>query len=286
MMTMKNIPLGQATDYPEVYDASVLYSVARSLNRASLNISEAALPFRGFDHWRAYELSWLLPGGMPVVATGDVLVPCDSTNIVESKSMKLYFNSLNQHTFANTEAARCCMEADLSAAAGGTVSVRLQLLDAQETLIQQTHQTVPSNVVMLDSLNVVASSYTPDSALLRLADNDNNDAIEVTEVLASNLFRSNCPVTAQPDWGTIIISYSGAAIDHESLLRYVISYRQHEGFHEHCVEQVYRDIMLMCNPDCLTVQINFLRRGGLEINPLRTSSPQVSMQPLARLLRQ
>jgi 7-cyano-7-deazaguanine reductase len=178
------------------------------------------------------------------------------------------------------------MEADLSAAAGGTVSVRLQLLDAQETLIQQTHQTVPSNVVMLDSLNVVASSYTPDSALLRLADNDNNDAIEVTEVLASNLFRSNCPVTAQPDWGTIIISYSGAAIDHESLLRYVISYRQHEGFHEHCVEQVYRDIMLMCNPDCLTVQINFLRRGGLEINPLRTSSPQVSMQPLARLLRQ
>lgn len=283
---MKTIPLGQTTDYPEAYDASLLYSVPRSLNRVSLNISETALPFHGFDHWRAYELSWLLPGGMPVVATGDVLVPCESTNIVESKSMKLYFNSLNQHTFTTTDDARRCMEADLSAAAGGPVSVRVQLLDAPETLIQHTHQAAPETVVLLDRLSVVANSYTPDSSLLRLAEGCPDDAEPVSEVLASNLFRSNCPVTAQPDWGTIIIRYSGAAIDHESVLRYVISYRQHEGFHEHCVEQVYRDIMATCKPDSLTVQINFLRRGGLEINPLRTSSPLEAMQPLARLLRQ
>lgn len=286
-MTEKTIPLGQATEYPEAYDASLLYSVPRALNRAALDIRESStLPFRGFDHWRAYELSWLLPGGMPVVATADVLVPCDSTYIVESKSMKLYFNSLNQHVFANVDEAQRCIETDLSAAAGGAVTVRLQVFGAAGDADQQVLRAVPEQAVLLDHLSVQANRYLPDSKLLSLAATASDDGLPVTEVLASNLFRSNCPVTAQPDWGTIIVSYTGAAIDHESLLRYVISYRQHEGFHEHCVEQVYRDIMSRCKPDVLTVQINFLRRGGLEINPIRTSLPALPLQPLPRLLRQ
>lgn len=285
-MTIKTNPLGQATEYPEVYDPSLLYSVSRSMNRAALGIDSPDLPFRGFDHWRAYELSWLLPNGMPVVATGDVLVPCDSASIVESKSMKLYFNSLNQHTFADAEDARVCIERDLSKAAGGAVSVRLQMLGVDNVSAEQVLLTIPDGAVSLDCLSVKVNKYTPDVSLLRLASTAHTHAEPVTEVLVSNLFRSNCPVTAQPDWGTIIISYTGAAIDHESLLRYVISFRQHEGFHEHCVEQVYRDIMSACEPERLTVQINFLRRGGLEINPVRTSLPALGMKPLVRLLRQ
>ncbi|ALO46125.1 NADPH-dependent 7-cyano-7-deazaguanine reductase QueF [Pseudohongiella spirulinae] len=285
MTTIKTNPLGQATTYPETYDPALLYSVPRSMNRTSLGIIESALPFRGFDHWRAYELSWLRPNGMPVVATGDVLVSCDSTNIVESKSMKLYFNSLNQHTFASAEEARKCIQKDLATAAGGDVIVTIQLPGEGQTSTQRL-QAIPENAVLLDRLNVSARIFKPDRRLLQLAGPVSEGAVSVTEVLASNLFRSNCPVTAQPDWGTVIISYTGDAIDHEGLLRYVISYRQHEGFHEHCAEQIYRDIMAVCAPEYLTVQINFLRRGGLEINPVRTSLPVMRMQPLPRLLRQ
>lgn len=271
---MADNPLGKHTVYPQAYDASLLYPVSRENNRKQLKISGEQLPFSGFDHWRAYELSWLHAGGKPTVAMADILVPCDSPFLIESKSMKLYFNSLNQHVFDNTGEAAACLTSDLSKAAGATVQVILH--DHQSPAL---HTEDVSAVVFLDELGIQADVYQPDAGLLKTEDE------VVDETLGSHLFRSNCPITSQPDWGSIVIRYRGRRINHRSLLAYIVSYRQHEGFHEHCVEQIFQDVMQVCTPDQLTVSINFLRRGGLEINPLRSSMP-VTAKPLPRLLRQ
>lgn len=273
---MSDIPLGKATAYPTAYDRDLLFPVPRSANRRELGITDDDLPFGGFDHWRAYELSWLMPSGQPVVALADILVPCDSPNLVESKSMKLYFNSLNQHVFADAELARRTMEQDLSDAAGAPVSIIVHAGDASAV-----HTADVTDAVLLDDLRVTTATYQPAPQLL-----DCVPGTDVEETLCSHLFRSNCPITAQPDWGSVLIRYRGKQIEHRSLLSYLISYRLHEGFHEHCVEQIFKDLSDICKPQALQVSINFLRRGGLEINPLRSSDRKVVAYPLGRLVRQ
>lgn len=273
---MSEIPLGKHTDYPEVYDAGLLYPVSRSVNRQLLGIGKP-LPFCGYDHWRAYELSWLDVRGMPVVRMADILVPCDSLCLIESKSLKLYLNSLNQHRFDSDTQALETMQRDLSKTAGATVVI--SLLDCLSVCGAQL--TDPEHSVLLDTLVVDNLVYEPSPELLEIDVSRQSD-----EVFLSHLFRSRCPITAQPDWGTVLIRYRGPSIDHRSLLRYIISYRQHSGFHENCVEQIFTDLNTACSPSILEVSINFLRRGGLEINPLRTLSPQAGMKALPRLLRQ
>ncbi|HDZ08583.1 NADPH-dependent 7-cyano-7-deazaguanine reductase QueF [Pseudohongiella sp.] len=274
---MSEIPLGKQTAYPTAYDPGLLFPVPRAANRSNIGIAEgAALPFAGFDHWRAYELSWLSPTGQPVVALADILVPCDSPCLIESKSMKLYFNSLNQHVFTDAESARQRIGQDLAEVAGAAVQVTLYTSEAQAV-----HTVDMADAVLLDELTVTTSVYQPSPQLLTC-----HSGTDVNEILYSHLFRSNCPITAQPDWGSIVISYQGEQIDHRSLLSYLISYRLHEGFHEHCVEQIFQDLSVQCRPRKLQVSINFLRRGGLEINPLRCSSGAIVAYPLPRLLRQ
>lgn len=273
---MNENPLGRQTSYPKAYDPGLLYRIERAGNRQALGLDAGQLPFGGYDHWRAYELSWLTTSGLPAVALADILVPCESPFLIESKSMKLYFNSLNQHHFADLESARRQISQDLSAAAGMAVEVRLYQGSAPELLTVDI-----DDVVLLDELHVRVDQYQPDAALLAC-----QDAAPITETLVSHLFRSNCPITAQPDWGSLALHYRGRPIDHAGLLRYLVSYREHEGFHEQCVEQIFRDIMARCAPEKLMVSINFLRRGGLEINPLRTTNRKVVAKPLPRLLRQ
>lgn len=274
---MAENPLGKQVDYPQQYDPSQLYPVARAGNREKIGLNEDKLPFRGYDHWRAYELSWLSPRGLPQVATANIYVPCDSPNIVESKSMKLYFNSLNQSTFESVAAVQQCISSDLSQAAGSRVDV--DVLGADAAALQT--RPLAENAVLLDKLTVEADVWQPDPSLLKAAIGANPRQ----EQLYSHLFRSNCPITRQPDWGSILIQYQGQAISHPDLLRYIVSYRQHEGFHEHCVEQIFNDLINTFTLDKLTVSINYLRRGGIEINPVRSTDPTDAIE-LPRLIRQ
>lgn len=284
---MAKNPLGQQVDYPQQYDPSQLFPVARSANRATIGIAGKPLPFHGYDHWRAYELSWLSPSGLPKVATANIYVPCDSPNIIESKSMKLYFNSLNQSTFDSADEVQQLIASDLSKAAGD--SVRVDLLGADATALETS--LMPDNATLLDTQNVEADVWQPDAGLLKRAGGASrqpyhDEANHVAdEWLYSHLFRSNCPITRQPDWGSILIHYQGQAISHPDLLRYIVSFRQHEGFHEHCVEQIFKDLISTFSLNRLTVSINYLRRGGIEINPLRSTEPTDAIQ-LPRLIRQ
>lgn len=275
-MAMSEIPLGKQTEYPQHYDAGLLFAVSRSSNRSKIAIANV-LPFGGFDHWRAYEMSWLDSNGMPAVATADILVPCESPFLIESKSMKLYFNSLNQHRFASDADVVSCIKNDLGNAAGAPVQVLLHRLGADVA----SHTVDVNDAVLLDNIVITDPVFTPDRSVLIC----NPSVIHQARVV-SHLFRSNCPITAQPDWGSIVIEYTGPQIDQASLLRYIISYRQHEGFHEHCVEQIFQDLMAACTPASLTVRINFLRRGGLEINPVRSLDKTMGLMVLPRLLRQ
>lgn len=295
-------PLGQQTIYPDSYAPEQLFPVARSLNRLQLNIAEHALPFHGFDLWHAWELSWLNAKGKPVVAVGEFIIPCQSPNLVESKSLKLYLNSLNQMRIESFAAARELITLDLANALGMTPVVRLSELSNRQCQVEtgtpdistfgistfdnstfgiSTFGISTMDAEILDSLEVETDVFLPDSSLLKSA-----DCGLVDEVLYSDLFKSNCPVTGQPDWGTVVISYSGSQIDRQALLRYIISYRNHQGFHEHCAEMMYRDIMQTCKPEALTLTIHFLRRGGLDINPIRSTSPVNMQAKFARLIRQ
>ncbi|MDX1490053.1 MAG: NADPH-dependent 7-cyano-7-deazaguanine reductase QueF [Pseudohongiellaceae bacterium] len=268
-------PLGQETQYPQQYDPSLLFPIARSENRKKQGIGDT-LPFRGYDVWRCYELSWLTPSGKPVQATGELIVPADSPNMVESKSLKLYLNSLNQHRIIDIADAQQLIAQELSAITQSRVLVQLDYLDSGDAL-----QLSKPTGSCLDQLDVVIEDYLPKPALLKV-----DQSRQVEESVYSHLFRSNCPVTQQPDWGSIQISYQGAAIAHDSLLRYLVSFRQHEGFHEDCAEQIYMDIQKHCAPQQLMVAINFLRRGGIEINPVRGNTLAQIEFPAPRLARQ
>ncbi|AYD65542.1 NADPH-dependent 7-cyano-7-deazaguanine reductase QueF [Achromobacter sp. B7] len=260
-MTLSHGPLGQSVAYASQYDPSLLFPIARSHNRAALNLTAGNLPFTGVDLWNAYELSWLDAKGKPRVAMATFSVPADSPNIIESKSFKLYLNSFNQTRLVNSAALRGRLERDLSAAAGAPVGLDFFLPQRFSEL-----QMGEMDGIYIDKLDIEIDTYEPAPQVLRTRPGN-----VVQETLASRLLKSNCPVTGQPDWASVQIRYRGAPIDRESLLRYVVSFRQHAEFHEHCVERIFSDIMQACAPEQLTVYARYTRRGGLDINPWRSN---------------
>ncbi|MFK3772591.1 NADPH-dependent 7-cyano-7-deazaguanine reductase QueF [Pseudomonas sp. NPDC089406] len=268
-------PLGKSSEYIATYSPEQLFPIPRLAKWAELGVSGDALPWQGVDFWNCFELSWLLPSGKPVVAIGEFAIPCDSPNIIESKSFKLYLNSLNQTVFESIEALQACLVKDLSAAAGKPVAVKVSTLAEVEA---QGVTALPG--LCIDALDVSISNYEqPQPELLRCA----ADRV-VEETVHSHLLKSNCPVTGQPDWGSVVVEYKGKALDHASLLTYLISFRQHADFHEQCVERIYLDLKTLLQPEHLTVYARYVRRGGLDINPYRSTGP-VSPQNV-RLVRQ
>jgi 7-cyano-7-deazaguanine reductase len=266
-------PLGKASRYADQYDASLLFPIARAPKRAEIGL-DAALPFFGADMWTAFELSWLNARGKPQVAIAHVTVPCDSPNIIESKSFKLYLNSFNNTRFADAAQVPQRLRADLNealwrgAAQPGAAGLRL-LVPA----LFDREPVYELDGLDLDRLDVECSRYTPAPDLLRWVEGAQNEG-PVTEVLVSKLLKSNCLVTGQPDWASVQISYTGTQIDQEGLLQYLVSFRNHDEFHEQCVERIFMDIWTRCKPLKLTVYARYTRRGGLDINPFRTSHPQ------------
>jgi 7-cyano-7-deazaguanine reductase len=270
MTTPENSLLGKAVPYVDQYDASLLYPISRAPKRQEIGVP-ALLPFLGADLWTAYELSWLTPRGKPQVALAHITVPCETPNIVESKSFKLYLNSFNNTRFTDAAEVQARIRADISEAAWrgaqarGTVGVKL--IGAELFDREPVHEL---DGVNLDRLDVECTRYTPAPELLTAA----FDEKPVSEVLTSNLLKSNCLVTGQPDWASVQISYSGPQIEQAGLLQYLVSFRNHNEFHEQCVERIYMDIWARCKPAKLTVYARYTRRGGLDINPWRTSHPQ------------
>ena len=266
------LPLGRTVDYPREYDAGLPFPIPRAQGRDALGIDDRALPFIGHDRWHAYEVSWLDRRGKPVVATLALEVPADSPNLVESKSLKLYLNSFNATRFDDPAAVRARIAADLSHAAGGAVSVR----DGVPAIAVD-----PRDGIDLDALDVDIDCYGPPDAGLLHADAGSG----ADEVLRSQLLKSNCPVTGQPDWASVRIAYAGPRIDHAGLLRYLVSFRDHCEFHEQCVERIFVDVMARCRPQALSVEARYTRRGGLDINPWRATPGHAPPAP-ARDLRQ
>jgi 7-cyano-7-deazaguanine reductase len=266
-------PLGKASRYADQYDASLLFPIARAPKRAEIGL-DAALPFFGADVWTAFELSWLNARGKPQVAIAHVTVPFDSPNIIESKSFKLYLNSFNNTRFADAAQVPQRLRADLNealwrgAAQPGAAGLRL-LVPA----LFDREPVYELDGLDLDRLDVECSRYTPAPDLLRWVEGAQNEG-PATEVLVSKLLKSNCLVTGQPDWASVQISYTGTQIDQEGLLQYLVSFRNHDEFHEQCVERIFMDIWTRCKPLKLTVYARYTRRGGLDINPFRTSHPQ------------
>ncbi len=259
-MTPEHSPLGKAAAYGGQYDAALLFPIARSGGRETIGIG--ALPFFGVDIWNAYELSWLNTRGKPQLAIATFLVPAESPNIVESKSLKLYLGSFAQTAFDSIDEVRDAIRRDVSAICGAHVSVQLT---APYEFVKLKLEELEG--VSLDRLDLDTDVYRPDSSLLKAA----FDEAPVEETVFSNLLKSNCPVTGQPDWGSVQIHYVGPQIDHAGLLRYVISYREHTGFHEQCVEKMFVDILQACRPVKLAVYARYTRRGGIDINPFRTN---------------
>ena len=256
-------PLGKSSEYIATYTPSLLFPIPRAAKWAELGLSAETLPYQGVDFWNCFELSWLLPSGKPVVAMGEFAIPADSPNIIESKSFKLYLNSLNQSVFKSADELVAVLVQDLSAAAGKPVCVRVRSL-AEVTA--EGVQAAPGTCI--DELDVAISNYErPQPELLRC---DAERVIE--ESLHSHLLKSNCPVTGQPDWGTLVVQYRGLALDHASLLAYLVSFRQHADFHEQCVERIFLDLQRLLKPEHLTVYARYVRRGGLDINPYRSTA--------------
>ena len=273
--------LGKSSAYVDQYDASLLFPIARTGKRAELGLTGAP-PFLGADMWTAYELSWLNLRGKPQVALAHFTVPCESHNIVESKSLKLYLNSFNNSRFASADAVKERLRADLSEAvwrgADRVATIGLRIVPPE---LFDREPIYELDGLSLDRLDVECTRFTPAPELLKVLP----DEAPVTEVLVSNLLKSNCLVTGQPDWGSVQISYTGAAIDQEGLLQYLVSFRNHNEFHEQCVERIFMDIWTRCRPLKLAVYARYTRRGGLDINPFRTSSAQALPQN-TRMARQ
>jgi 7-cyano-7-deazaguanine reductase len=269
-MTIADTSLGRAVAYPRHYDPDLLFPIARSIGRSALAL-EGRVPFVGHDRWHAYELSWLDARGKPVVETATFTVPAASPNLIESKSLKLYLNSLNGTRFADAEAVRARIAADLSGSADAPVDVVFGLPETERG---------GGDAQSIDALDIAIDHYgPPDPAQLQA------DGEVVSELLASRLLKSNCPVTAQPDWAQLRIAYRGPRIDRAGLLRYVVSFRDHADFHEQCVERIFVDLLRRCRPAELSVQARYTRRGGLDINPWRATAGGAAPAP-GRELRQ
>ncbi|MEH8018031.1 NADPH-dependent 7-cyano-7-deazaguanine reductase QueF [Rheinheimera muenzenbergensis] len=272
---LTGLSLGKTTAYADQYDASLLQAVPRTLGRDDIGLDPLALPFVGQDIWHGYELSWLNAKGKPMVALATFIVPYDSANLIESKSFKLYLNSFNQSRFADLGQVYRHLQQDLSACAGKPVKVSLH--NVNEIMAFQPTW-LPGRCI--DDLDIEVDQYQYDAGLLQLqADGD-----IVEEKLHSHLLKSNCLITSQPDWASVYIHYRGMALQHESLLRYLISFRSHNEFHEQCVERIFSDIWRLCQPSFLAVYARYTRRGGLDINPWRCSEP--CAPPAIRLSRQ
>jgi 7-cyano-7-deazaguanine reductase len=270
MNTPDQSQLGRISGYADQYDASLLFPLPRQPKRDEIGVTGAP-PFFGADLWTAFELSWLNLRGKPQVALAHITVPCEAPNIIESKSFKLYLNSFNNTRFADAEEVQARIRTDISEAAWrgsdrqATVGVKLVL---PEMFDREPVQELDG--LLLDRLDVECTHYTPAPELLHA----NHGEAPVTETLTSHLLKSNCLVTGQPDWGSVRIQYSGAQIDQAGLLQYLVSFRNHNEFHEQCVERIFMDLWTRCRPIKLSVYARYTRRGGLDINPLRTSHPQ------------
>lgn len=270
---MTQVPaLGRAVAYPRAYDPTLLFAIERGQGRAGLGIAADALPFVGADRWNAYEVSWLDPRGKPVVAMLTLSVPAVTPRLVESKSLKLYLNSFNATRFDDVASVHARIAADLSQAAGGTVTVTEGLPPMQDG----------GPGFLLDTLNLDINDYGPPNATYLHAA-DAGDIVD--ESLRSDLLKSNCPVTGQPDWASVRIDYRGPRIDRAGLLRYLVSFRDHAEFHEQCVERIFSDLAARCAPQSLCVEARYTRRGGLDINPWR-ATPDRQPPPLLRDIRQ
>lgn len=260
--SLKSLKLGQKTEYASQYDRTLLQPVPRALNRDGLGITQNQ-PFTiGADIWTAYEISWLNEKGLPQVAIADIYLDYQSQNLIESKSFKLYLNSFNQSKFADFNAVQQTMQRDLSECAQGDVKVRLN-----SVAVYNSQKIDHLQGDCIDEQDIEITSYEFNADWL-------NDCVSdeiVEEKLVSHLLKSNCLITNQPDWGTLHIHYIGKKIDHEKLLRYVVSFRQHNEFHEQCVERIFCDLMHYAKPEKLTVYARYTRRGGLDINPFRSN---------------
>jgi 7-cyano-7-deazaguanine reductase len=269
-------PLGKPTTYQAEYAPSLLFPIARQQKREEIGIS-GTLPFFGVDLWNAYELSWLNARGKPQVAIATFTVPADSPNIIESKSFKLYLNSFNQTRLASPEALADLLRTDLSDGFGAPIQVKLTMPDAFSSLHMGELEGL-----LLDRLDIEVDEYTPNPARLKA----NHDEATVEESLVSHLLKSNCLVTGQPDWASVQIRYAGAQIDQEGLLQYLIGFRNHNEFHEQCVERIFMDILRQCRPQKLAVYARYTRRGGLDINPWRSNFTTGQRPPNLRNARQ
>ena len=264
----ENNPLGKSSAYIDSYDPTLLFPISRAESWKTVDIDRDTLPFYGEDIWNGYEISWLNDKGIPQVAMAEFRLPATSPFLIESKSFKLYLNSYNQTRFANKSSVEQRMVRDLSAAAGGAVVVTILSL----------HHSFPAEPksVCIDDLDISMDRYELDPSVLKLAAGEGGEPSgSIFEgTLVSHLLKSNCPVTGQPDWGSIYIEYKGAHIDEESLLTYIVSLRTHQDFHEQCVERTFWDIWTRCKPESLTVYARYVRRGGLDINPMRSSKKE------------
>jgi 7-cyano-7-deazaguanine reductase len=281
MNTPQESQLGKPVPYADRYDASLLFPMSRLPKRMELGL-HGAVPFFGADLWSAFELSWLTPRGKPQVAIAHVTVPCETPNIVESKSFKLYLNSFTNTPFASADEVRDRIRADISEAvwrgAASQSSVGVRILLPEQFDREPVHEL---DGLSVDRLDIECTQYTPAPELLTAAFGEQ----PVQEVLTSNLLKSNCLVTGQPDWGSVQIRYSGPQIDQGGLLRYLVSFRNHNEFHEPCVERIFMDIWNRCKPFKLAIHARYTRRGGLDINPFRTSHP-MALPPNVRTARQ
>lgn len=272
-------PLGHHTEYVSVYTPELLFPIRRSESRSLLGIQSDSLPFYGVDLWTGYELSWLDGLGKPVVAVAEFRIPCASEFMIESKSFKLYLNSFNQTRFNDVSDVQKTLINDLSKITRAEVTVDVFYLSAlAEDCPLASVAALKGQCIDGQTIEIV--HYQPDAALLSVLGGGH-----VEESLFSHLLKTNCPVTGQPDWASIQINYKGNKIDQAGLLRYLVSFREHQDFHEHCIERIFTDILRVCGPEILTVYARYTRRGGLDINPVRSTLPHVQI-PGMRLLRQ
>lgn len=256
-----NSLLGQSTPYCAQYDPTLLFPIPRQEKRDELGFDLHYLPFQGLDIWTAFEVSWLNQKGKPNAVIAEFAFPADSPNLIESKSLKLYLNSFNGTRFDSQQQVEELFIKDLTLACGDSVDVLIRSLNFDETLTG----VLPGE--NLDSLDIEVTDYQVNPTLLTTEPSSE----KVSETLNSHLLKSNCLVTGQPDWGSVVIRYEGMPINHENLLKYFISFREHNEFHEQCVERIFTDIMKQCKPDNLTVYARYVRRGGLDINPYRSN---------------
>jgi 7-cyano-7-deazaguanine reductase len=272
---LEDSELGKKSAYESIYNPDILLAIPRKPKRDEIAVPDI-LPFYGFDLWNHYEVSWLNQKGKPIVALAELTYSCNTPNIIESKSMKLYFNSFNNTKFHDEEIVKCLVEKDLAARVGGLVSVHIfPVLSLGEVNIETRF-----DGVCIDDLDVECTAYMIDTSFLTVE----NHYLE--EIVYSDLLKSNCLVTNQPDWGSIQITYKGRQINHEGLLRYLVSFRNHNEFHEQCIERIFMDIMRHCQPQELTIIGRYTRRGGLDINPCRSTNNDYQKIMNTRLVRQ